>query len=82
MDLEKLRALVLARKVRAQSYPPLEQVERPTVSTAQAAYYLNRKPHTLRFWASNPESAPLEPIRVQKRLAWRVKDIKRLLEVE
>ena len=30
-----------------QQFPPLEQVNRPTVPTEQAAYYLNRRPQTL-----------------------------------
>ncbi len=31
-----------------EKFPPLEQVTRPHVPTEQAAYYLNRKPQTLR----------------------------------
>ena len=34
-----------------QAFPPLERETRPTVPTEQAAYYLNRKPQTLRAWA-------------------------------
>ena len=30
-----------------QQFPPLESVTRPTVDTAAAAYYLNRRPQTL-----------------------------------
>lgn len=33
-----------------QNFTPLEQVTRPTVPTADAAHYLNRKPQTLRAW--------------------------------
>ncbi len=32
-------------------FPPLEQVTRPAVETAAAAYYLNRQQQTLRGWA-------------------------------
>ena len=32
------------------TFPPLEQVTRPTVPTDAAAYYLNRQPQTLRAW--------------------------------
>ncbi len=59
-------------------YPPLEQVTRPAVTTAEAAYYLNRKSQTLRAWACL-ENGPLRPIRIHGRLAWQVADIKRLL---
>lgn len=59
-------------------FPPLEQVNRPTVPTDAAAYYLNRQPQTLRSWAST-EHGPIRPIRISCRLAWSVADIKRLL---
>lgn len=63
----------------AVQFPPLEQVTRPTVPTDQAAYYLNRKPQTMRAYASL-ENGPLRPIRINGRLAWRVADIRALLE--
>lgn len=63
-----------------QQFPPLEQVNRPTVPTEQAAHYLLRRPQTLRAWACL-ESGPLRPIRVCGRLAWNVADIKDLLGV-
>ena len=59
-------------------YPPLDSVTRPTVNTAAAAYYLNRRPQTCRIWASQ-ESGPLRPMRINGRLAWPVADIRRLL---
>ena len=40
-----------------QQFPPLELVNRPTVPTGQAAYYLMRRPQTLRGWAC-AEDAP------------------------
>ena len=48
-----------------QSFPPLELVNRPTVPTEQAAYYLNRKPQTLRGRACC-ETGPqgLRPFRI------------------
>lgn len=63
-----------------QQFPPLESVNRPTVPTPQAAYYLNRAQQTLRIWACR-EDGPLRPIRVNGRLAWSVAEIKRLLTV-
>jgi hypothetical protein len=65
----------------ANQFPPLEQVTRPTVPTDQAAYYLNRKPQTMRAYACL-ENGPLRPIRINGRLAWRVADIRALLNGE
>lgn len=63
-----------------QQFPPLELETRPTVETAAAAYYLNRKPQTCRTWACF-ETGPLRPLRINGRLAWHVADIRRLLGV-
>lgn len=62
-----------------QAFPPLEQVTRPTCNTEAAAYYLNRKPQTMRSWAST-EKGPIRPIRINSRLAWPVAEIRALLE--
>lgn len=61
-------------------FPPLETVTRPTVDTAAAAYYTNRRPQTLRGWACH-EDGPLRPIRINGRLAWSTGAIKQLLGV-
>lgn len=63
------------------NFTPLEQVTRPTVPTADAAFYLNRRPQTLRAWACL-ENGALRPIRISGRLAWRVADIRALLNGE
>ena len=63
-----------------QQFPPLESVNRPAVDTAAAAYYLSRRPQTLRGWACL-ENGPLRPIRIMGRLAWNVAEIRRLLGV-
>lgn len=60
------------------AFPPLESVTRPTVDTAAAAYYLNRRPQTLRGHACN-EDGPIRPLRINGRLAWPVSDLRRLL---
>jgi hypothetical protein len=60
------------------SFPPLEDVTRPTVPTDAAAYYINRRPQTLRRWACL-EDGPIRPIRINGRLAWRVADLESLL---
>lgn len=63
-----------------QQFPPLEQVNRPAVDTAAAAYYLNRKPQTMRAWACL-ENGPIRPTRVNGRLAWPVSELRRVLGV-
>ena len=63
-------------------FPPLESVTRPTVETAAAAFYMNRRPQTMRGWAS-AETFPdgLRPLRVNGRLAWPVSELRRVLGV-
>ena len=63
-----------------QQFPPLELVNRPTVPTEQAAYYLNRRPQTMRVWACR-EDGPIRPIRINGRLAWPVAELRRVLGV-
>lgn len=64
-----------------QTFPPLESVTRPTVPTEQAAYYLDRKPQTMRAWACL-ENGAIRPMRINGRLAWPVKEIKKVLGME
>lgn len=58
-------------------FQPLDAETRAAVDTATAAFHLNRKPRTLRAWAS-AGSGPLAPVRVNGRLAWSVEKIKAL----
>jgi hypothetical protein len=64
-----------------QVFPKLENINRPTVDTAAAAYYMNRKQQTLRVWACY-EDGPIRPLRVHGRLAWSVNDIKSVMGVQ
>ena len=64
-----------------QHYQPLEHVTRPAVTTGEAAYYLNRRPQTLRGWAC-AEDGPLRPVRINGRLAWPVAELRRVLGVQ
>lgn len=64
-----------------QKFPPIKEVTRPTVTTEEAAHYLNRKPQTLRVWSCY-ETNLLKPIRINGRLAWPVADIKKILGVD
>ena len=63
------------------TFPPLETVTSPNVGTAAAAYYLNRKPQTLREHACR-DTGPVRPIRIHGRLAWPVAELRRVLCVE
>ena len=63
----------------AEKFPPLEQVTRPHVPTEQAAYYLNRRPQTLRGWAM--DGRVVQPLRINGRLAWPVAGIKQVMGV-
>ena len=63
-----------------QQFPALELVNRPTVPTEQAAYYLNRRPQTLRGWACL-ENGPLRPTRIGGLLAWNTATVKALAGV-
>ena len=59
-------------------YPPLESETRSVVPTDAAAFYLNRKPQTLRAWSCFQNST-IRPVRINGRLAWKVADIRNLL---
>lgn len=63
----------------AEKFPPLEQVTRPHVPTEQAAYYLNRRPQTLREWAMTGKV--IQPHRLNGRLCWPVAAIRAALGV-
>lgn len=65
----------------AAEFPPLELETRPAVATDACAFYLSRRPQTLRGWACSG-AGPLRPIRIHGRLAWKTADIRALLGVE
>ena len=48
------------------------------LTTRDAAAVLNRSQQTMRKWACL-ECGPLRPIRINGRLAWRVSDLRRVL---
>jgi hypothetical protein len=64
-----------------QPMPSLEDVTKPMLTTDEAAYYLNRKPQTLRLWScdAHHHPGPIAPMRINGRLGWRTKDVKALL---
>ena len=51
------------------------------LSEAQAAYYLDRAPQTLRMWAMKDGTGPVRPLRVHGILAWPVAELRRVLGV-
>lgn len=60
-------------------FPPLALETREVIPTSQAAYYLNRRPQTLRIWASAGGSGPIRPLRINGRLAWPTRRIRELV---
>lgn len=68
-------------QTKSNQYPSIDQITRSAITTEEAAYYLNRKPQTLRVWAMR-EDGLIRPIRINNRLAWPVKEIKKVLGVE
>ena len=77
----KLARLEKGRRLKVgATFEPLELVTRPTVDTAAAAYYTNRQQQTLRGWACH-EDGPIQPIRINGRLAWPVAQLRTLLGV-
>ena len=61
-----------------EEFPALESITRSHITTKEAAFFLNRRPQTLRIWACY-EDGPLRPLRVNGFLAWSVSDLKRVL---
>lgn len=64
-----------------QHFAPLEQVTRPNLKTEEAAFYLNRRPQTLRAWAMRDGTGPIRPRRVGGLLAWSTSEVKALAGV-
>ncbi len=64
---------------KVEQFPDLRTEQRPAVDTATAAYWLSRRPQTMRIWALTGH--PIMPRRVNGRLAWPVTEIKHLLGV-
>ena len=67
--------------MKSSSFPALEAVAhgRDTLPTQEAAATINRRPQTLRKWACL-ENGPIRPVRINGRLAWRVADLRALLD--
>ena len=72
--------LVIYDKSNPEMPAPLDTLTKPTVTTREAAYYLNREVQTLREWACYGRGA-VRPLRINGRLAWPVADLRRVLGV-
>jgi len=59
---------------------PLTQETRTALPTPEAAAQLNRAEQTLRLWAMRGDG-PIQPLRINGRLAWPVAELKRVLGV-
>jgi hypothetical protein len=79
LSIETIRAATTPHQFNAQ-YLPLEQVTKPNLTTIQAAYYLDRRPQTLRVWACL-ENGPIRPRRIGGLLAWPTAEVKTLAGV-
>ena len=80
MQTATLHSIEARQQATAPTFTPQALETRPAVDTAAAAYYLSRRPQTLRGWACL-ENGPLRPLRICGRLAWPVAEIRRLLGV-
>jgi hypothetical protein len=79
ISIQEMREATAPQKFTAQ-YLPLDQVTRPNLKTDEAAYYLNRRPQTLRVWACL-ENGPIRPKRIGGLLAWSTAEVKALAGV-
>lgn len=81
MQDETLSSATQAKRTRkGHSLPPLEAVNKPALTTLEAAHYLNRSAKTLRSWACY-ENGPVRPLRINGQLAWPLTEVKRCLGI-
>lgn len=73
----------MSKQSRSELPPGLAAIAngRDTLPTHEAAAVLNRKPTTIRRWTCL-ERAPIRPVRINGRLAWRVSDLAAILNGE
>ena len=79
VSIKSVREAIASQQFTA-PYPPLALVNKPNLTTAETAYYLNRRPQTLRGWACL-ENGPLRPSRIGGLLAWSTATVKALAGV-
>ena len=66
--------------VPVKTYPPLEQVTRPSITTDEIAYYTNMKPNTWRIHACK-QTHSIRPFKVGGKLQWPTVEVKKLMGV-
>jgi hypothetical protein len=76
--MQALHSTEARHQAAATTFTPLAQEQRTHVDTNSAAYYLNRRPQTLRGWHCHGHfpSDGLRPLVLNGRLAWSVAAIK------
>ena len=62
-----------------QTFPSLEQITKPNLTTEEAAFYCDRAEQTMRMWACKQPAGMPRPIRINGRLAWPIAAIRALL---
>lgn len=62
------------------AFQTLDAIDRPTLTTAEAAHFLNRKQQTLRNWAIRNDG-PVKCVRIGGRLAWPTAEVRELLDI-
>ena len=75
-SIQAMREASAPQKITAQ-FLPLEDVKKPNLTTAECAFYLNRRPQTLRGWACL-ENGPIRPHRISGMLAWSTAEVRAL----
>ena len=78
--LTSVQAVLAPQKFTA-PYPPLEQITKPNLTTAEASYFLSRSPQTLRIWSCRSGTGPMKPRRIGGLLAWSTAEVKALAGV-
>jgi hypothetical protein len=78
-EVRALRADLALAPLSAPPAPPQAILNKPALTTREAAHLLNRAPQTLRVWATY-ESGPLRPQRVSGRLLWATRDVLELIQ--
>lgn len=63
-------------------FPPLALVTKPNLTTVELAYYLNRRPQTIRGWACRSGTGPMVPNRIGGLLAWATDECKLLVGIK
>jgi len=82
MQTATLHNIKASQQAPLQTFIPLALETRPAVDTNAAAYYLTRRPQTLRGWHCHGDFPDgLRPLSLNGRLLWPVAGIRKVLGV-